>query len=174
MHTLRIALAAAIFAALIPTHGVAQTQATQVSPSAYSISGWRVECSSGNNALSCQLVDQVLARANNSVIAGISVLQTGTAKTPTIVVQVPLGVAVSDGVHVGLNGGDAETLSFVACYSNGCYARGTLSDAMLSQMRGAKQPLSVSYAAFDGSMNKQNVRITLPLDGFAVAYDKLK
>jgi invasion protein IalB len=119
-------------------------------------------------------VDQVLARANDSVLAGISMVRAESTKTVTMIVQVPLGVAVSDGVHVGLSGTEEQTLAFVSCYNNGCFARGTLSDALLSQMRDAKQPLAVSYSAFDGNMNKQNIRITLPLDGFAVAYDKLK
>lgn len=153
---------------------LAQAQTTQVAPNAYSISGWRVDCSSRNNALSCRLVDQVLARANNGIIAGLSIVQTGDAKTPTMVVQVPLGAAVADGVRVGIIGGSEQTLPFVSCYNSGCFARGAIADALLSQMRDAKQSLSVSYATYDGSMNKQNVRITLPLDGFAVAYDKLK
>lgn len=153
---------------------MAQAQTTQVSPSAYSISGWRVECSSQSNALSCQLVDQVLARANNGVIAGISVMQAGAAKTPTIVVQVPLGSALDQPIRVGFNGGPEQQLTFVSCYSSGCFARGTIGGALLAQMRDAKQPLSVSYATLDAAFNKQTVRITLPLDGFAVAYDKLK
>lgn len=152
----------------------AQTQTTQVSPSAYSISGWRVECSSRNNALSCQLVDQVLARANNGVIAGITVQQSSDGKTPVMIVQVPLGAAVDQPVRVGFSNGTQQALPFVSCYANGCFARATISDALLSAMRDPKQSLSVSYATYGDSMNKQTVRIMLPLDGFAVAYDKLK
>jgi invasion protein IalB len=166
-------LTCALAASAAPGGAAAQTQPAQVSPNAYSISGWRVECSSRNNVLSCQLVDQVLARANNGVIAGISVLQAGEGKTPTMVVQVPLGVSIADGVRVGI-GSNEQLLPFISCYGSGCFARGAIGDPLLSQMRDAKQPLSVSYSTFDGNMNKQNVRITLPLDGFAVAYDKLK
>lgn len=171
---LRVFLFTGIGAAMACAPAAAQTQTTQVSPSAYSISGWRVECSSQNNALACQLVDQVTARANNGVIAGVSVMQAGAAKTPTIVVQVPLGTALDEPIRLGLNGGAEQELTFVSCYNSGCFARGTLSDAMLTQMRDTKQTLSLSYAALNGTMNKQSIRITLPLDGFAVAYDKLK
>lgn len=154
--------------------GLAQAQTQQVSPSAYSISGWRVECSSQSNALACQLIDQVTARANNGVIAGISVVQAGAAKTPTLVVQVPLGAALDQSVRVGFNSGAEQMVPFVSCYNNGCFARAALQDSMLAQMRNAKEPLSVSYSTYDANMNKQSIRITLPLDGFAVAYDKLK
>lgn len=154
--------------------GTAQAQTQQVSPNAYSISGWRVECSSQSNALACQLIDQVTARANNGVIAGISVVQAGAAKTPTLVVQVPLGAALDQSVRVGFNSGAEQMVPFVSCYNNGCFARATLQDSMLAQMRNAKEPLSVSYSTYDANMNKQSIRITLPLDGFAVAYDKLK
>jgi invasion protein IalB len=152
----------------------AQAQTQQVSPTAYSISGWRVECSSQSNALACQLIDQVTARANNGVIAGISVVQAGAAKTPTLVVQVPLGAALDQPVRMGFNSGAEQMVPFVSCYNNGCFARATLQDSLLSQMRDAKEPLSVSYSTYDANMNKQSIRITLPLDGFAVAYDKLK
>jgi len=154
--------------------GAAQAQTQQVSPSAYSISGWRVECSSQSNALACQLIDQVTARANNGVIAGVSVVQAGATKTPTIVVQVPLGAALDQPISVGLNGGAQQTVPFVSCYNNGCFARAALQDSLLAQMRDAKQPLSLSYSTYDASMNKQSIHITMPLDGFAVAYDKLK
>lgn len=157
-------------AALAP----ARSQTTQVSPSVYSISGWRLECSSERTALSCQVLDQVLARANNAVIAGISVREAADGKTPLLIVQVPLGVAVDQPVRVGFSGGAEQTLPFVSCFTNGCFARAPLGDALLSAMRTAKQPLSLTYANLDSSMNKQSIKVTLPLDGFAVAYDKLK
>jgi invasion protein IalB len=155
--------------------GVAQAQTSQqIAPNAYTISGWRVECASQSSTLSCQLIDQVTARANNGVIAGITVAQAGAAKTPTIVVQVPLGAALDQPVRVGFNGGVEQTLPFVSCYNNGCFARATLQDSLLAKMRDAKQPLALLYSTYDANMNKQTIRITLPLDGFAVAYDKLK
>ncbi|HET7814144.1 MAG TPA: invasion associated locus B family protein [Candidatus Baltobacteraceae bacterium] len=164
----------ALVAAPLTAAAQAQTPMTQVSPSAYSISGWRVECSSRANALACQLVDQVTARANNGVLAGIAITQTGDAKAPTIVVQVPLGAALDAPVRLGFNAGAEQTIAYVSCYNNGCFARGTIDDTMLAQMRDAKQPLALSYSNYDNNMNKQTIRITLPLDGFAVAYGKLK
>lgn len=161
-------------ASLIAGALLLQGQTAQVSPSAYSISGWRVECATQSSALSCQLIDQVVERANNGVIASISVMQAGDKKTPMMVVQIPLGAALETPVQVGFEGGPQQTLPFFSCYSNGCFASDRLNDTILTQMRGAKQPLAVSYATLDRSMNRQTIRITLPLDGFAVAYDKLK
>jgi invasion protein IalB len=175
MRLYRSRLHAALFLALgVAAGSSAQAQTTQLPASAYSISGWRVECSSQSNALACQLIDQVVARANNGVIAGLSVQQVGAAKTPTLIVQVPLGAALDQPVRVGFNAGTAQSVPFVSCYNNGCFARAALQDSMLAQMRDAKQPLSVSYSTYNANMQKQNINITLPLDGFAVAYDKLK
>lgn len=176
MHTYRGRLTVPLLLTLaVAFGGAAQAQTTQqVAPSAYSISGWRVECASQSSALSCQLIDQVTARANNGVLAGVTVVQTGAAKTPTIVVQVPLGAALDQSVRVGFNSGAEQLLPFVSCYNNGCFARAALQDSLLTQMRDAKEPLALSYATYDSNMNKQTIRITLPLDGFAVAYDKLK
>ncbi len=160
-------------AAVLPASAAAQ-QSTQVPPSAYTISGWRVECGSQNNALACQALDQITARANNSIIAAISVTQPKNAKTPMISVQVPLGVALDGGVHVGFASGAQQVIPFVACYANGCFAQANISDQLLAQMRSAAQPLSMLYATYDANLNKQEIRISLPLNGFAVAYDKLK
>lgn len=167
-----IALSAALLAAA--AQAPAQSQTTQVPSSAYSISGWRLECSSERTALSCQVLDQVFARANSAVIAGVSVREAADGKTPVLIVQVPLGVAIDQPVHVGFSGGAEQVLPFVSCYANGCFARAPLGDTLLTAMRTAKQPLSLTYANLDSNLNKQSIRVTLPLDGFAVAYDKLK
>jgi invasion protein IalB len=152
-----------------------QTPGTaQVSPTAYTISGWRLECATQSGALSCQVLNQVLARSNNAVIAAISVQQSGAAKAPVLIVQVPLGVAIDEPVKVEIQNGASQMLPFLSCYGNGCFARAPLGDALLAGMRDSKQPLSVTYQNLDATFSKQSINVTLALDGFSQAYDKLK
>jgi invasion protein IalB len=172
LRSLRALASTALLVATTNTQSPAQTTG-QVSPAAYTISGWRLECATQNSVLSCQVLNQVLARSNSAVIAAISVQQ-GAAKTPVLVVQVPLGVAIDQPVKVAIQNGATQMLPFFSCYGNGCFARAPLDDALLTAMRTSKQPLSLTYANLDSALNKQSINVTLALDGFSQAYDKLK
>lgn len=50
-----------------------------------------------------------------------------------------------------------------------CFAGSTVPDAMIAAMRSGKQLKIVFYNA-----NEQAITVTLPLAGFALAYDKIK
>lgn len=147
--------------------------ATQVPPAVYVVSGWRVECASPGGALACQVLDQVTSRANNTVIASVSVTLGSDGKTPYAIVQTPLGVAVDSPVRMATPNGAKQTLTFLTCTGAGCFARAPLSDAMLAAMHSANQTLTVTYDALNGISAKQSVTTTLALDGFTAAYGKL-
>jgi len=146
---------------------------TNVSPATFVVSGWRLECASTSGALACQVLDQVTSRANNAVIASVSVSLGSDGKTPFAVVQTPLGVAVDSPIHLATASGVNQTLTFLTCTGGGCFARAPLTDAMLSAMRTANQTLTITYDALNGVSAKQSIATTLPLDGFTAAYSKL-
>ena len=146
----------------------------QVSPSEIQISGWQLQCDSkSTTGLNCQALDQVTARRNNAVISAVSIRQT-TDRKPVLYVQVPLGIALEDGIRVGFENGAVQALPAFTCNSNGCMARAPIGDPLLNAMRAAKQPLRIAYENLDGNLNKQTVTIVLGLDGFSAAYDKLR
>ena len=138
------------------------------------ISGWRLECDSRSGPLACQLIDQVTARSNNAVISAISLHVDAMTKGPIMVVQVPLGIAVEDAVRVGFENGAVQTLPIYTCNRNGCFARAQAGEPVLSAMRAAKQPLRIAYESLDSNAAKQTITITLGLDGFSAAFDRLR
>lgn len=139
------------------------------------ISGWRLECNTQSNTLLCQVLDEITARANGAVIAAVSIRLQQDGKTPLLIVQTPLGVAVDDPVHIGLEGGSGQSLAFLTCFSSGCFARTVLSQSLLSSMQtSSKQSLRVAFTSLDNNFSKQTISIDLGLDGFAAAYAKLK
>lgn len=162
--------------ALLGTPAGAQTPpatATQVSPAAYVVSGWRVECATAGSALACQALDQVTARANNGVIASVSITLAPDGKTPYVLVTTPLGVAVDSSIRMTMPSGPNQTLAFLTCNGNGCFGRAALSDSMLTAMRSTNQTLTITYDSLNGNLVKQSISITLALDGFPAAYNKL-
>jgi invasion protein IalB len=145
----------------------------QASPQ-ISISGWSLQCSSpGGGKLFCQLLDQVSVRSNGAVLAAISVHQPTGSKTPTMLLQVPVGIAVDEGVHVSVAAGTEQTLPVVTCNRNGCFAQAPIGAALLAAMRAGKAPLRVVYSVLDSNGGKQAITITLSLDGFSTVYDRL-
>jgi invasion protein IalB len=146
----------------------------QVPQAEISISGWRLECDSLGGALQCHLLDQVTARGNNAVISAITIRRQSAANAPVMVVQVPLGIAVDNAVRVGFENGAVQTLPFFTCNRNGCFARAQVGEPVLSAMRAAKQPFRIAYETLDANGEKQTVTITLGLDGFSSAYDRLR
>jgi invasion protein IalB len=153
---------------------VAQASPGQPSSPQISISGWRLECNApGGNKLFCQLLDQVSVRSNGAVLAAISVHQAGGSKVPTMLLQVPVGIAVDDGVRVSVQGSTGQTLPVVTCNRDGCFAQAQTGATLLEAMRTAKQPLRIVYSVLDANGGKQAITITLSLDGFSTVYDRL-
>jgi invasion protein IalB len=139
-----------------------------------SISGWSLQCGSpGGGKLFCQLLDQVSVRSNGAVLAALSVHQTAGSKSPAMLLQVPVGIAVDEGVRVSVASGTEQTLPVVTCNRNGCFAQAPISAALLAAMRAGKAPLRVVYSVLDANGGKQAITITLSLDGFSTVYDRL-
>jgi invasion protein IalB len=86
-----------------------------------------------------------------------------------VVVQMPLGVLVSEAVEFAVDDGKAEHFNIQTCNQQGCFVGTPLPEAMLAAMRTGKQIRIVFQNA-----NKQAITVTMPLAGFALAYDKVK
>lgn len=172
-----------VFIALFASAGVAadaQTNApatpSSAAPSAplIVISGWRLECASTTGgSLACEALDRVSVRTTGAVVGGLSVHFLADGKTPEILVQVPLGIAVPAGVRVGTNSGIMQTLPVSTCNRDGCFARAQMSGPLLGAMRAAKEALRIAYDSLAPNADARTVTISLGLDGFAAAYDKL-
>jgi invasion protein IalB len=143
------------------------------SPAQIVISGWRLDCATTAGTFACQLVNRVSLRSNNAVVGAVAVHLSGDGKSPLIDVQVPLGIALAPGVHIGTASGALQAVSLVRCRVDGCYARSTLGEPLLNAMRAAKEPLQIAYETFDANDQPQTITIRLGLNGFGAGYDKL-
>jgi invasion protein IalB len=175
---MKVVAALSLVAVLSPAIAQAQTPAppasAQVPPAQITISGWRLECDSLSGPLTCQVTDNVTARTNGAVISAISLRIDPLTKAPAMLVHVPLGIAVDDGVRVGFVNGAVQTLPVFTCNAGGCFARAALGTPVLAAMRAAKEPLHIAYDSLDAKAAKQTITISLALDGFASAYDRLR
>lgn len=132
-------------------------------------SSWRVECTSNGPVLDCRTVQQVVTRENQQLVAGLTVRVPAETKKPVMMVQMPLGVMVSEAVNLVVDDGKPEQFNIQTCNQQGCFVGAPLADNLLAAMRTGKQ-LRIVFQ----NGNKQAITVTMPLAGFALAYDKVK
>jgi invasion protein IalB len=145
--------------------------ADQAKPSASAPSGanWRVECSGDGKVLDCRAVQQVVLRDTQQLVAGLAIRVPVETKKPVMMIQMPLGILVSEAVEFAVDDAKAERFPVQTCNQQGCFVGTPLADNLLAAMRSGRQIRIV----FQNS-NKQAITVTLPLAGFVVAYDKVR
>ncbi|MGZ3410647.1 MAG: invasion associated locus B family protein [Xanthobacteraceae bacterium] len=130
---------------------------------------WRVECTNDGKVLDCRAIQQVVQRDTNLVVSSITIRVPVETKKPVMLIQLPLGILVSEPMTLKVDEGQAEKITIQTCTPTGCYAGSPLPDALLTAMRSGKQ-LKVTFQ----NNNKQTVSVEMPLAGFVPAYEKIK
>ncbi|KQY26712.1 hypothetical protein ASD31_00420 [Rhizobium sp. Root482] len=128
---------------------------------------WELECIDDSSSLKrCQAVGRVQSSDGKQVILVMSLAR--NAKTTSMQMAVPLGVAVQPGVKIEIAGAYSDTMPVSRCTAQGCLVEGTapvkLIDAMI-----AKATASINVTTPEGKI----IPIALPLNGFGDAYSAL-
>jgi invasion protein IalB len=160
-------LSLAILAAV--SYPTAHADAQQKAKTPASGSSWRVECANNGKALDCRVLAEVVERDSRQIITSLTIRYPAATKKPVVMMQVPLGVLVTEPVSLQVDNDKAESTKIQTCTKAGCFAGSPVSDTMIAAMRGGKELKIVFY-----NVNKQPVTVTLPLAGFSLAYDKIK
>jgi invasion protein IalB len=160
-----VTLAAALMAALIAASARSEpAQAPDGPPAA-----WRVECTGDGKTLDCRAVQQVFQRETRQLLVSLVVRPAADAKTGAMILQLPLGLNLTEPVTVKVDNGAAEKQPIQTCTNVGCFVAMTVADKLLAAMRtGSVLHITVQDA------NKKSIDITLPLLGFGLAFDKAK
>jgi len=132
-------------------------------------SDWRVECMNNGKALDCRVFTEVIEQKSRQIIATLTVRYPQETKKPVMMIQVPLGVLVTKPITLAIDGGRPEELTIQTCTQSGCAAGNQIPDSVIASMSSGKQLKVVFY-----NVNSQPVTVTMPLAGFALAYNKIK
>jgi invasion protein IalB len=132
-------------------------------------SGWRIECANDGKALDCRAINRVNHRDTRELIAAVAIRIPPDSKKPALIVQLPLGIQVADKITLRVDEGQAEGFPIQTCTQTGCLVGAAASDALIAALRGGRE-LKVAFH----SLTKQTITVTMPLAGFALAYDKIK
>ena len=88
---------------------------------------------------------------------------------PAMMIQVPLGLFLPDGVKIKIDDGALRQLDVQTCNAEGCYAGTSVSQDLLTALM-AGQGLTVSFS----SLSKKPMTIPMPLAGFSSAYQQAR
>lgn len=146
--------------------------ATLGGASAQDVAAWRVECTGDGKALDCRAVQQLFQRVQNQgdrLLVAVLVRRPPDAKTAQMTMQLPLGVNLTEAIRVRVDGGAPERQPIQTCTNVGCFVSMSVNDKFLAAMRTGKE---LKLTVYD--TNKKPVEMSLPLLGFALAYDKVK
>jgi len=159
-------LSAAIFWAGLTA---ANAQAAPAQPPEAPPAAWRVECSGDGKTLECRAVQQVYHRESRQLLVSLAVKPAADGKTGAMIVQLPLGLNLTEPITLKVDSGAPEKQAIQTCTNVGCFVAMTIADKLLAAMRtGSELKLTMQDA------NKKPVDIGLPLLGFGLAFDKAK
>lgn len=130
---------------------------------------WRVECSGDGKTLDCRAVQQMVNREDKQIVAQLVARVPADTKAPVLLVQLPLGINLTEPVQLKIDGGPADPYPVQTCTNAGCLVSVPLKDPMLSAMRGGTT-LRVTVS----DTSKRTLNIDVPLLGFGLAFDKAK
>jgi invasion protein IalB len=131
------------------------------------VSGWRVECTSDGKVLDCRAIQQMINRDDKQLVAQLTARIAPETKAPSLTIQLPLGISLTEPVQLKVDNGAVEKLPVQTCTNAGCIVSIPLKDPFLASMRnGTTLKLTLQ------DPNKRTINIDVPLLGFGLAFDK--
>lgn len=130
---------------------------------------WRVECSGNGKMLECGAIQQMVRvdKDRSQLVAQLVARLAADTKAPMLLMQLPLGINVSEPIELKVDAGATEKHPLQTCTNAGCLASVPLKNPLLAAMRtGTTLKITVQ----DGA--KHSISIDVPLLGFGLAYDK--
>lgn len=156
-------------AAILGAAGIGLAAAAEPAPAA--APGWTGNCEAPARAapLDCHIEQRAVLAGSGQLVAAITIRVPGDSRKPLLMIRLPLGLSLAGGVTLDVDGAGTRALPLQTCDGGGCYAGAPLPPELLAAMRGGRV-LDIVFAGLD----KNPVRIGLPLDGFAEAFDAVK
>jgi invasion protein IalB len=147
----------------------ASAAAAGPAPQPEPVAAWGVECSGDGKTLDCRAVQQVFHRESRQLLVSLTVRPAADGKSGAMVVQLPLGLNLTEPITLKVDNGADERQAIQTCTNVGCFIAMTVADKLLAAMRSGNQ-LNITVQ----DTNKKPVEMGLPLLGFGLAFDKAK
>jgi invasion protein IalB len=131
--------------------------------------GWTVNCSSGADGLACKVTQSMIVAQSGQVVAAATVFKaTGNAAPYGLTLVMPHGLFLPAGASIQIDAEAVQALPIETCDQRGCYSTVPLPEKTVTSMKTGKL-LTITFQ----NLSKSNVKVQLPLAGFAEAFKKL-
>jgi invasion protein IalB len=130
---------------------------------------WRVECAGDGKTLECRAIQQMINREDKQLVAQLSTRIAADTKAAVLLIQLPLGISLTEPVQLKVDNGVVERQPVQTCTNVGCIVSVPLKDPLLAAMRSGTL-LKMSFQ----DTSKRTIAIDVPLLGFGLAFDKAK
>lgn len=130
---------------------------------------WRVECGGDGKVLECRAIQQMINREDKQLVAQLAARIAPDTKAPTLTIQLPLGISLTEPIQVKVDNGAVERYPVQTCTNAGCVVTIPLKDPLFAAMRSGTL-LKIAIQTLD----KRSINIDVPLLGFGLAFDKTK
>ena len=165
---IHVLLAAATGLAVLAT---GQSRAAEPEQTTATYEEWTVRCAARAEAPPCDMLQVAISQEDGRQVLRLSLAHLGEGDRIGMQALIPLGVRVSGGVLVQVDGEavEFEGLGFTRCEPGGCFIEGVVDEASLSAfMRGREGVLAV----LDSANRPRGVR--LGFAGFTAAFEAMK
>lgn len=135
------------------------------------VSGWASRCVAAARATAPECVaEQSMALVSSGqTVMAVVVRIAPENRAPAIQIQLPHGTYLPGGVKLRTDTGVGLDLAFQMCDQRGCFTGNPVSPELLAALKTAKR-----LDATVQNMAREQQLLTMPLDGFAAAYEKVQ
>jgi len=150
----------------------AQTPPAAVTPpAAPPESNWIPRCASRTRAgaLECSIEQSVIKTDTRQVVVLFRIRIPPDTRAPVMMAQLPLGLYLPAGVTLHVDDRKVAELPVQTCDASGCYVSGSLAAELLAQLNSGKT-LKFSFQ----NLARETIDVSMPLAGFATAYEGIK
>lgn len=130
--------------------------------------GWITKCDEQEEGSACTVEHTILVAKTRQRLVTVTFKIEPDATLPALMIQLPLGLFLPDGMELQIDGKDSQHLPIQTCNAKGCYAGSTVSREMLTSLM-AGEGLTVTFR----NLAKKVMTVPVPLAGFGPAYQKV-
>ena len=131
---------------------------------------WSIFCDTPVGAPSeqCSLYQNVISSDRKEMGLSIAISKTADGEARILKILAPLGILLSNGLGLHIDGNDMGRAQFTRCIPDGCSAEVIMDDDMLSRFRSGEQATFVVFVT-----PEEGIGVPISLAGFSSGYDSL-
>ncbi len=135
------------------------------------LSKWITKCDAPKKktAAHCTIQQTIIVTKTRQRLLSFTVKVPSDAPLPAMMIQLPMGLFLPDGIKVSIDEKNPLSLKVQTCNPEGCFAGSAISRDMLDSMIKGKR-LNITFS----NLAKKKINVPVDLEGFGKSYQKIR